>query len=151
MSFKLSQRSLDKLEGVHPDMVKCVKSAIEYTKVDFGVICGMRTEAEQRELVDKGATVKFNEDIVAFIPSRHLEKEDGTKLKKGEDAEFVIIEFSKEFKRVVASHTEVFKAQEVKNVRAVAKKSAKASLEAKTTLGDANEALQALKDKMNAK
>ena len=103
------------------------------------------------EIVDKGATVKFNEDIVAFIPSRHLEKEDGTKLKKGEDAEFVIIEFSKEFKRVVASHTEVFKAQEVKNVRAVAKKSAKASLEAKTTLGDANEALQALKDKMNAK
>ena len=30
MSFKLSQRSLDKLEGVHPDMVKCVKSAIEW-------------------------------------------------------------------------------------------------------------------------
>ena len=103
------------------------------------------------EIVDKGATVKFNEDIVAFIPSRHLEKEDGTKLKKGEEADFVIIEFSKEFKRVVASHTGVFKAQEVKNVRAAAKKSAKAASEAKTTLGDANEALQALKDKMNAK
>jgi small subunit ribosomal protein S1 len=103
------------------------------------------------EIVDKGATVKFNEDIVAFIPSRHLEKEDGTKLKKGEEADFVIIEFSKEFKRVVASHTGVFKAQEVKNVRAAAKKSAKSASEAKTTLGDANEALQALKDKMNAK
>ena len=103
------------------------------------------------EIVEKGATVKFNEDIVAFIPSRHLEKEDGTKLKKGEEADFVIIEFSKEFKRVVASHTGVFKAQEVKNVRAAAKKSAKAASEAKTTLGDANEALQALKDKMNAK
>ena len=103
------------------------------------------------EIVDKGATVKFNEDIVAFIPSRHLEKQDGTKLKKGEEADFVIIEFSKEFKRVVASHTGVFKAQEVKNVRAAAKKSAKAASEAKTTLGDANEALQALKDKMNAK
>ena len=103
------------------------------------------------EIVDKGATVKFNEDIVAFIPSRHLEKEDGTKLKKGEEADFVIIEFSKEFKRVVASHTGVFKAQEVKNVRATTKKSAKAASEAKTTLGDANEALQALKDKMNAK
>ena len=103
------------------------------------------------EIVDKGATVKFNEDIVAFIPSRHLEKEDGTKLKKGEEADFVIIEFSKEFKRVVASHTGVFKAQEVKNVRAAAKKSAKAASEAKTTLGDANEALQALKDKMNTK
>ena len=103
------------------------------------------------EIVDKGATVKFNEDIVAFIPFRHLEKEDGTKLKKGEEADFVIIEFSKEFKRVVASHTGVFKAQEVKNVRATTKKSAKAASEAKTTLGDANEALQALKDKMNAK
>ena len=34
------------------------------------------------EIVDKGATVKFNEDVVAFIPSRHLEKEDGSKLKK---------------------------------------------------------------------
>ena len=103
------------------------------------------------EIVDKGATVKFNEDIVAFIPSRHLVKEDGTKLKKGEEADFVIIEFSKEFKRVVASHTGVFKVQEVKNVRATTKKSAKAASEAKTTLGDANEALQALKDKMNAK
>ena len=62
------------------------------------------------EIVDKGATVQFNDDIVAFIPSRHLEKEDGSKLKKGEEAEFVIIEFSKEFKRVVASHTAIFNA-----------------------------------------
>jgi len=65
MSFKLSQRSLDKLEGVHPDMVKCVKSAIEWTKVDFGVICGMRSEAEQRELVAKGAS--------QTMASKHLE------------------------------------------------------------------------------
>ncbi len=103
------------------------------------------------EIVDKGATVQFNDDIVAFIPSRHLEKEDGSKLKKGEEAEFVIIEFSKEFKRVVASHTAVFKAEEVKNVKAAAKKAAKDASEAKTTLGDANEALQALKDKMDGK
>ena len=103
------------------------------------------------EIVDKGATVQFNDDIVAFIPSRHLEKEDGSKLKKGEEAEFVIIEFSKEFKRVVASHTAIFKAEEVKNVKAAAKKAAKAASEAKTTLGDANEALQALKDKMDGK
>ena len=103
------------------------------------------------EIVDKGATVQFNDDIVAFIPSRHLEKEDGSKLKKGEEAEFVIIEFSKEFKRVVASHTAVFKAEEVKNVKAAAKNAAKAASEAKTTLGDANEALQALKDKMDGK
>ncbi len=103
------------------------------------------------EIVDKGATIQFNDDIVAFIPSRHLEKEDGSKQKKGEEAEFVIIEFSKEFKRVVASHTAVFKAQEIKNVKAAVRKAAKSASESKTTLGDANEALQALKDKMDAK
>ncbi len=103
------------------------------------------------EIVDKGATVTFNEDIVAFIPSRHLEKEDGNKLKKGETAEFKIIEFNKEFKRVVASHTAIFRAEEIKNVKAAAKKAASAAAEAKPTLGDANDALQALKDKMDGK
>ncbi|MFI1744104.1 30S ribosomal protein S1 [Thalassobellus sediminis] len=107
--------------------------------------------AEISEIVDKGATVEFNEDIVAFVPSRHLEKEDGKKLKKGDSAEFKIIEFNKEFKRVVASHTAIFKAEEIKNVKAAAKKAASAAAEAKPTLGDANDALQALKDKMDGK
>jgi small subunit ribosomal protein S1 len=107
--------------------------------------------ASIEELVDKGATVKFNEDITAFVPSRHLEKEDGTKLKKGEETEFVIIEFNKEFKRVVASHTSLFKAEEVKHVKAAVKKAANTAAEAKPTLGDANDALQALKDKMDGK
>lgn len=102
------------------------------------------------EIVDKGATVMFNDDIVAFIPTRHLEKEDGSKLRKGEESDFVIIEFSKEFKRVVASHTAVFKAEEVKNIKAASKKAAKTASESKTTIGDANEALQALKDKMDS-
>ena len=57
----------------------------------------------------------------------------------------------KEFKRVVASHTGVFKAQEMKNVKAAVRKTAKSASESKTTLGDANEALKALKDKMDAK
>ena len=118
-------------------------------ETDFGL--NTKHTASVFEIVDKGATVKFNDDIVAFIPSRHLEKEDGSKLGKGEEAEFVIIEFSKEFKRVVASHTAVFKAEEVRNVKAAAKKVAKAASEAKTTIGDANEALQALKDKMDGK
>ena len=108
-------------------------------------------KAEILEIVDKGATVEFNEDIVAFIPSRHLEKEDGKKLKKGEEAEFKIIEFNKEFKRVVASHTAVFREEEIKNVKAAAKKAEAQAAEAKPTLGDANDALQALKDKMDGK
>ncbi|WP_418603809.1 30S ribosomal protein S1 [Hwangdonia sp.] len=103
------------------------------------------------EIVDKGATIEFNEDIVAFVPSRHLEKEDGSKLKKGEETEFKIIEFNKEFKRVVASHTAIFKAEEIKNVKAAVKKQASQAAEAKPTLGDANDALQALKDKMDGK
>jgi len=103
------------------------------------------------EIVDKGATIEFNEDIVAFVPQRHLEKEDGSKLKKGEEAEFKIIEFNKEFKRVVASHAAIHKAEEAANVKAAAKKAATAAAEAKPTLGDANDALQALKDKMDGK
>lgn len=54
MSFKLSNRSRQKLEGVHPDMVKVVERAIELTKVDFGVIYGVRTLAEQKELYAAG-------------------------------------------------------------------------------------------------
>ena len=108
-------------------------------------------KASIADIVDKGATVDFNTDITAFVPTRHLEKEDGSKLKKGEEAEFVIIEFSKEFKRVVASHSAVFKAEEMKNVKAAAKKAANNVSESKTTIGDTNEALKALKDKMDSK
>ncbi|WP_411766824.1 30S ribosomal protein S1 [Winogradskyella sp. A3E31] len=107
--------------------------------------------AKISEIVDKGATVEFNEDIVAFVPSRHLEKEDGSKLKKGDEAEFKIIEFNKEFKRVVASHTAVFREEEAKIVKQAVRKAEAQAAEAKPTLGDANDALQALKDKMDGK
>ena len=100
------------------------------------------------DMVDKGATIDFNEDITAFVPQRHLEKEDGKKLGKGEEAEFKIIEFNKDFKRVVASHTAIFREEEIRNVKQAQKKAAAAADEAKPTLGDANEALQALKKKM---
>ena len=107
--------------------------------------------AEIGEIVDKGATINFNDDIVAFVPNRHLEKEDGKRLKKGEEADFKIIEFNKEFKRVVASHTAIFREEEARNVKAAAKKAKAQAAEAKPTLGDANDALQALKDKMDGK
>ena len=107
-------------------------------------------KASVSDIVDKGATVVFNEDITGFIPSRHMEKEDGKKIVKGEEVEFKIIEFNKDFKRVVASHTALFREQEERNVKAAKKKMDKAADEAATTLGDANSALQALKDKMEA-
>ncbi len=102
------------------------------------------------EIVDKGAVIDFNEDITAFVPQRHMEKEDGKKLTKGEEAEFKIIEFNKEFKRVVASHTSIFREEEQRNVKVAKKKAAASAEEAKPTLGDANVQLQALKDKMEA-
>jgi small subunit ribosomal protein S1 len=102
-----------------------------------------------QEIVDKGAIVKFNEDVVGFVPSRFLEKVDGTKLKKGDTADFKIIEFNKEFKRVVISHTSVFRDKEKKNSKNTTKKNTSSSSE-KTTLGDLD-ALAGLKEKMDKK
>ena len=42
--FKLSQKSLDRLSGVHPDLVAVVKRAIEITEVDFAVLEGVRSK-----------------------------------------------------------------------------------------------------------
>ena len=78
MTFKLSQRSLDKLEGVDERLVAVVKYAIAVTKVDFGVVCGLRTIEEQRELVASGASQTMNSkhiggnavDLMAYIGSR---------------------------------------------------------------------------------
>ena len=103
--------------------------------------------AKITEMVDKGATIHFNEDIIAFVPSRHLEKEDASKLGKGDEAVFKIIEFNKEFKRVVASHTVLFKEQEVKNLKRASKNVAASNSE-KATLGDLD-ALANLKEQMD--
>ncbi len=116
-------------------------------ETEFAV--GTTHTAEIAEIVDKGATIDFNEDITAFVPTRHLEKEDGSKLKQGESAEFQIIEFNKEFKRVVASHTAIHKEEEQQMVKQAAKKAA--AQQDKTTIGDVNAELQALKDRMEGK
>jgi small subunit ribosomal protein S1 len=101
------------------------------------------------EIVDKGATVDFGEDVVAFIPTRHLEKEDGKKLKKGDVADFKVIEFNKEFKRVVASHTTIFREEEEKNVKAATESVAASNNNNQaSTLGDNNDILAELKAKM---
>jgi len=107
-------------------------------------------KATVADIVDKGATVNFNKDITGFIPSRHMEKEDGNKIKKGEEVEFKIIEFNKDFKRVVASHTAIFREQEARNIKAARKRQAAQAEENAPTFGDANAQLQALKDKMEA-
>ncbi len=103
-------------------------------------------ELEITEIVEKGATIVLNEDITAFIPNRHLDKEDGKKLTKGEKAMFKVIEFNKDFKRVVLSHSAVFKSIEDENVKSARKNTAKAET---STLGDLD-ALANLKKKMDA-
>jgi len=76
--YKLSQRSLDRLEGVDKQLVKVVKTAIQLTKVDFGVLQGRRTHEEQEALVAAGAskTMKSKHltghavDLVAYVGPR---------------------------------------------------------------------------------
>ena len=116
-------------------------------EAEFAV--GTVHSAKITELVDKGATVDFNEHIVAFVPTRHLEKEDGNKLGKGETAEFKVIEFNKEFRRVVASHMAIYKESEAQIVKSAGKRAKQSSEdESKPTFGDANDTLQKLKDEM---
>ena len=78
MAFKLSQRSIDKMEGVDADLVAVTKRAIELTKIDFGVIYGMRTIQEQENLVaaGKSQTMKSKHlvgravDLMAYVDGK---------------------------------------------------------------------------------
>ena len=54
MAFRLSSRSIERLEGVNPVLVDIVNLAITKTKVDFGVSCGVRTLDTQKKLVETG-------------------------------------------------------------------------------------------------
>lgn len=65
MAFKLSNRSLGKLEGVDENLVAVVKRAIELTKIDFGVTFGIRTIEEQEKLFAAGRS--------QTMKSKHLE------------------------------------------------------------------------------
>jgi len=62
--FKLGEKSLANLQGVHPDLVKVVRRAIQISPVDFRVNEGRRTIERQRQLVKAGASMTMN--------SRHI-------------------------------------------------------------------------------
>jgi len=128
-------------------------TANPWDKYEDSFAVGTVHNGEISEIVDKGATVEFGDDIVAFIPTRHLEKEDGKKLKKGDTADFKVIEFNKEFKRVVASHTAIFREEEEKNVKTATENNNNSSSNSNnnasaSTLGDNNDILAELKAKM---
>lgn len=77
-NFKLSKRSLKNLEGINEDLVKVVKHAITISKIDFGVICGLRTLEEQKLMFESGASTTMNSkhltgdavDLMAYIGAR---------------------------------------------------------------------------------
>lgn len=99
-----------------------------------------------KEVTDKGAIVTLEEGVDAFVPGRHMTKEDGSKIVNGETIDFKVLEFNKEYRRIVISHSAIFRAEEQKNIKAATKKSQDAE---KTTLGDIS-GLADLKKKMES-
>lgn len=69
MSIILSQKSLTKLEGAHPDLMKVIRRAAQISDMEFTVLEVLRTVGRQRELVRTGASKTMN--------SRHLPGRDG--------------------------------------------------------------------------
>ena len=110
---------------------------------------GTLHDVELTEIVDKGATISFNENITAFVPSRHMEKEDGSRLGLNEKVKFKIIEFNKDFKRVVASHSSIYRNDDRKSKTKTRNQSISEPNE-KATLGDID-ALADLREKMDKK
>ena len=70
MAFHLSKKSYRKLEGVNPKLVETVEKAIKLTKVDFGVIYGVRTLEAQKKLYEAGRSQTMR--------SKHLLQDDDT-------------------------------------------------------------------------
>jgi small subunit ribosomal protein S1 len=115
---------------------------------------GSEHEGEVTEVHDKGATVLFKtEGVEGFVPGRHSEKEDGSKIAKGELVKFRVIEFNKGSRKIILSHTILFK-EALASERAAEKKSTAKSMKSvqskveKSTLGDLD-VLADLKNKLD--
>ena len=116
------------------------------------------------EVLDKGAVISLTYGVEGFATPKHLVKEDGSQAQLGEELEFKVIEFNKDAKRIILSHSRIFEdvqraeAKEAKKVAAAAKKASRQPKEqaptiqnkaASTTLGDLD-ALAALKANLEA-
>ncbi len=126
----------------------------------FETIFGQDTvhEGTITEVLDKGAVIQLEHGVEGFTTPKHLVKEDGTQAQLGEKLEFKVIEFNKESKRIILSHSRIYE-----DAQRAAKRAEKASAPrrekkqaeqptvqnqaASTTLGDID-ALAALKAKM---
>ncbi len=112
------------------------------------------------EMLEKGAVISLPYGVEGFATPKHLVKEDGSHAKVEEKLEFKVIEFNKESKRIILSHSRIFE-DEAKAEKAEAKKAKRQSKQSesapalnttleKTTLGDLEE-LAALKEKLSGK
>ncbi|MCI5452026.1 30S ribosomal protein S1 [bacterium] len=113
------------------------------------------------EMLDKGAVVQLEYGVEGFATPKHLVKEDGSQAKQGEKLEFKVIEFNKESKRIILSHSRIYEDAQRAEAREAKKNAPKRqnsrkddtpaiqNQAASTTLGDLD-ALAALKAKMQA-
>ena len=120
-------------------------------------------EGKITEMMDKGAVISLAEGVEGFATPKHLVKEDGTQAQQGETLQFKVIEFNKDSKRIILSHSRIF--EDIAKAEARAEKKArKAAANAKkeekeptiqnqaatTTLGDLD-VLAALKEQLENK
>ncbi len=116
------------------------------------------------EVLDKGAVIQLEHGVEGFATPKHLVKEDGSQAQLGEELEFKVIEFNKDAKRIILSHSRIFEdvaraeARAAKKAAAAEKKASRRDKEetpviqnkaASTTLGDID-ALAELKASMEA-
>ena len=109
------------------------------------------------ELLEKGAVIALDENVEGFATPKHLVKEDGTQAQQGEELPFKVIEFNKDSKRIILSHSRTFEDPAREEKKAAAKKAAPRAkkddtpkienVAASTTLGDID-VLAELKAKM---
>jgi small subunit ribosomal protein S1 len=116
-------------------------------------------EGKITEMMDKGAVISLAEGVEGFATPKHLVKEDGSQAQQGETLQFKVIEFNKDSKRIILSHSRIFediaKAEAKAEKKAARKATAKKEKEepviqnqaASTTLGDID-ALAALKEQL---
>ena len=102
-------------------------------------------EGKITELLEKGAVVQLDENVEGFATPKHLVKEDGSQAVQGETLPFKVIEFNKDSKRIILSHSRTFEDPAREEKKAAAKKAPRAKKEeapkienvaASTTLGD---------------
>ncbi len=113
------------------------------------------------EMLDKGAVIQLEYGVEGFATPKHLVKEDGSQAKQGEKLQFKVIEFNKDSKRIILSHSRIFEDAQRAEAREAKKNAQKRqgahkeethaiqNQTAGTTLGDLD-ALAALKAKMHS-